>query len=149
MRELRFKIPGVPVAQPRQRHAARRIGNKTIVTNYTAKSDPVNAFKATAKLVSSQANKGSQPIAGPVAVEVDFVFPRPLAMVWKTKPMPRVRHWKKPDADNLLKSLFDAINSIVWHDDAQVSETTARKWIASGDEQPAVYVTVRELEIES
>jgi len=33
----------------------------------------------------------------------------------------------KPDADNLLKGLMDALNGIAWVDDKQVVEFTARK----------------------
>ncbi|AKU43402.1 holliday junction resolvase [Bacillus phage Silence] len=31
-------------------------------------------------------------------------------------------HVSKPDADNLLKGLFDALNGVIWEDDAQVFE---------------------------
>ena len=79
-------------------------------------------------------------------MDVEFVFPRPGVMVWKKKPMPRVRHTKKPDRDNLEKALMDALKGIVWIDDAQVCDGSIRKWIAAGDEQPGVHVVIRQLE---
>jgi Holliday junction resolvase RusA-like endonuclease len=30
-------------------------------------------------------------------------------------------HTGKPDADNILKAVCDALNGIVWHDDSQVA----------------------------
>lgn len=38
-------------------------------------------------------------------------------------------YWKptKPDIDNLQKGTLDALNGIIWSDDAVVSEVTARK----------------------
>lgn len=34
----------------------------------------------------------------------------------------RVYHVKKPDADNLIKFVKDALNKIAWHDDSQVAK---------------------------
>ena len=46
-----------------------------------------------------------QPISGPVELEVVFYLPRP-----KTTPKCRTFHRTKPDLDNLLKSLEDALD---------------------------------------
>jgi Holliday junction resolvase RusA-like endonuclease len=54
------------------------------------------------------------------------------------------RQWKttRPDADNLAKAVFDALNGILWADDSQIVNSTVSKFIASGDEQPHVKVVV-------
>lgn len=49
-----MNVPGVPVAQPRQRHRVIA-GN---VSNYTPASSPVNAFKATVRLAWQGCDKG-------------------------------------------------------------------------------------------
>ena len=66
-------------------------------------------------------------------------------MVWKKRDMPRVRHTKKPDADNLIKGVWDALDGIVWRDDTQICVVIAEKWIAAGDEQPHVIIELEAL----
>jgi Holliday junction resolvase RusA-like endonuclease len=105
----------------------------------------VNAFKATVRLSAEKAFGNSSTILGPVKLEIVFVMPRPKNQFWKSKPMPRTRHTKKPDIDNLLKSVADALTGLLWLDDAQISECTAKKMVASGDEQPHVVVRVEEV----
>lgn len=139
--QIAFTIPGVPVAQPRQRHAM--IAGH--VRNYTPTKHPVNAFKAVARLAASAAMKDG-PIEGPLRVDLVFVFARPAAKVWKSKPMPRIRHTAKPDRDNLEKSVQDALNEIVWRDDAQICAGETEKWYAAGDEHPHVGITVTRIE---
>jgi len=59
---------------------------------------------------------------------------------------PRIRHAKKPDRDNLDKALMDSLTGLLWIDDAQVCDGRITKWIAAGDEQPHVVVTLSEVE---
>ena len=59
--------------------------------------------------------------------------------------MPRIRHTKKPDADNLAKAVLDSLNGLIWVDDAQVCELSVSKWIAAGDERAGVTVRIYEL----
>lgn len=146
---LRIHIPAVPVAQPRQRHRIVDGHGRSFVHNYTPESSPANAFKATARLAAREACRAANvtaPLTGPLRCDVCFVFPRTAGQVWKRKPMPRLRHAKKPDIDNLNKCLFDAIKGIAWLDDAQVCAGSIEKWIAAGDEHPHVDVTVTALE---
>ena len=136
-----FEVPFVPVAQPRQRHAARRTkAGKTFMVNYTPKDDPVNSFKAAVALLCRQHIQS--PIQGPVRVSVDFVFPRTANLVFKKKPM--VRQWKdtKPDLDNLLKSTWDALKGIAWLDDSQICESSERKIYAAGDETAKAIISI-------
>jgi len=136
---IEFTVPAVPVAQPRPRAAMR--GAHACVYH---KAGPVDAFKASVRLAASQAFSGS-PLAGPLRVDAEFVFPRTKAQTWKRKPMPRIPHAKKPDRDNLDKALLDSLTGLLWVDDAQVCDGRITKWIAAGDEQPHVLVTVIEV----
>lgn len=141
-----FCVPAVPVAQPRQRHriVSTKLGG-TFVSNYTPTKAPVNAFKATVRLAAATTHYG-RPLEGPLRLDAEFVFPRPSNLRWKRRAMPRQRHWKKPDRDNCEKALLDAMRGLMFLDDAQVCDGSIQKWIAAGDEQPHVKVTLTILE---
>jgi Holliday junction resolvase RusA-like endonuclease len=87
-----------------------------------------------------------KPWRGPVSIEVRFLMPRPQAIVWKTKPMPRSPHAKRPDLDNLLKAVTDALNGVAYVDDAQVFKITATKAYAAGNEPPSIWIGLWEHE---
>jgi Holliday junction resolvase RusA-like endonuclease len=141
---ISFTVPGLPYAQPRQRHRIAGAGGKRFVQNYTPKDDPVNEFKASVRLAFAQAYSG-QPLAGPIAISALFVFPRPGRLIWKKRPMPRQYHDVKPDADNLLKSLKDALKSLAWADDSQVAVLRGIKVYAAGGEQTRTEVQIKEI----
>lgn len=140
--EIRFVVPAVPVAQPRQRHRIVQAGGRTFASNYTPAEDPVNGFKATVRMAAAEVLKGP-PLAGALRVDLVFVFPRQKSKVWKSKPMPRYPHVGKPDRDNVCKSLQDALNGLAWVDDSQICAGEIEKWHAAGDEQPHVLVRIR------
>lgn len=135
-----IRVPAVPVAQPRPR-ATTRAGHASVYAHSAGHA--VAAFKATVRHAAREAYAGP-PLTGPLSVDVVAVFPRTKGQTWKRRAMPRIRHAKKPDCDNLLKSICDALNELAWADDAQVCECWIEKWIAAGDEQPGVVITVRE-----
>jgi Holliday junction resolvase RusA-like endonuclease len=53
------------------------------------------------------------------------------------------RPTKKPDLDNYYKTVGDALNGVVWVDDAQIVTTRIRKWWA---EHPRLVVTAATIE---
>lgn len=142
---IAFHVNAVPVPQPRQRHRVVTSNGRTFATNYTPKGASVNVFKACVRMALESAYRGA-PIEGPIYLTVIFLLPRPGRLIWKTRPMPRVPHIGKPDTDNLVKSLKDALSGLAWRDDAQVFNLTAVKWYASGDEAPGVDVSIHHLE---
>lgn len=138
---INFRVNCVPVAQPRQRHG---IVNGH-VRNYLPKSNPVHAFKAAVQLSATSEYSGA-PIDEPIRLHIVTVFPRPEYLIWKKKPMPRLPKTSTPDFDNLAKSVCDALNGLLWRDDSLVCHATVEKWIASGSEQPHVYVSITGVE---
>jgi len=144
MTRVVFTVPAIPVAQPRQRHRAFVAGGHVRTQNFTPARHPVQAFKATVRLAASQAHIGA-PLEGPLALVATFVFPRPGRLCWKKRPMPRCWHHSKPDTENVLKALQDALTGLLWKDDAQIAEVRCSKVYAAGDEQPAVSVRVEQL----
>ena len=70
-----------------------------------------------------------------VSIYVEFIFARP-----KSLPKRVEDHVKKPDLDNLIKALKDAAKGILWHDDSQVVQLSARKIYSS---TPMTVIEVR------
>lgn len=137
---IELTIPGVPVAQPRQRQAARMVAGKIVQRNYLPQDHPVWAFRS---LVQMEARRHFEaPHDGPVEMSVRFVLPRPQKMIWKTRPMVRVPHVGKPDRDNLLKAVQDALEGIVYLNDSQVWCGDVRKIIARGGEDPHTWLRI-------
>jgi len=87
-----------------------------------------------------------RPWRGPMSMEVRFLMPRPKAMVWKKKPMPRSPCSKRPDLDNLIKAVTDALNGGAYVDDAQIFKITATKAYAAGNEPPSIWIGLWEHE---
>lgn len=56
-------------------------------------------------------------------------------------PEGRVRHCRKPDGDNVAKSVLDALSDW-WVDDAQVSVLRVEKWYRAMDERPKLEIHV-------
>jgi Holliday junction resolvase RusA-like endonuclease len=56
-------------------------------------------------------------LTGPLEIDISFAFQGD----WLKQ------HTKKPDVDNCVKSVLDALNGIVWEDDAQIVSLLARK----------------------
>ena len=67
------------------------------------------------------------PLCGPLRLDVVFYLHRPKALKKTDKP---AWHTKKPDLDNLIKAVKDALNGIAWIDDSQVCQIRAEKFYA-------------------
>ena len=76
-------------------------------------------------------------MAAPLILTVTFFLPRP-----KSLPKKVIHHVKRPDLDNLVKSVKDALNGVVWRDDSQVFSLHIYK--RYGD-PPRVEITVQEV----
>jgi len=108
------------------------------------KDDPIHAFKAAVQDEARLAYSGI-PLESALRFRVVFIFARPSAIIWKTKPMPRLWHAKIPDFDNLAKSVTDALKEITMKDDRFIASATVDKFIAAKGEPEMVVVEVSEL----
>ena len=54
----------------------------------------------------------------------------------------QIRPTKKPDIDNILKSVCDALNQVAFHDDTQIVEILTMKYY---DETPRIEITISEV----
>jgi Holliday junction resolvase RusA-like endonuclease len=139
---ITFTVLGVPVAQPRPKVVTVR-GRGMAISN--PRKHPVVAFKEAVKLEAQQAYKGA-PLEGPVALTVTFFMPRPKSMIWKTKPMESQWHIAKPDSDNLVKAVKDALSGLLWKDDSQVCGLIVHKLITCGGKKPRVEIGVQAMQ---
>lgn len=91
---------------------------------------------------------GRPPVEGPVAVVLDIRMPIPGSWPRKRQFLAEIgllRPIGRPDTDNFIKTL-DALNHIVWVDDAQIVTISAFKRY---DISPGISVTVDGLTGES
>ena len=125
---LDFFVAGIPKAQPRVK-AFVRGGHAGVYTPDSAEAWK-QAVRSNATVVAPESI-----LTGPIRVELDFFLPRPKAHLGKGGlPKPKSPVWcqKKPDLDNLIKAVTDAITDTqrVWLDDSQICEITATKTYA-------------------
>ncbi|WJJ94015.1 RusA family crossover junction endodeoxyribonuclease [Neopusillimonas aromaticivorans] len=133
---IRFTVPGKPVAKARPKAAAR--GKH--ITLYTPQKTV--AYESTVALAARQAMAGKPLLTGPVEVFMTLVLPVPVS--WSKRKQAdalagAVMPTTKPDADNCVKAIFDAVNGVVWVDDVQVVGLRLRKIYGA---TPCAQVTV-------
>ena len=123
--KIDFHVSGTPKAQPRVK-AFVRGGHAGVYT-----PDSAESWKQAVRQ-EAVANAPESLITGPIRVELDFFLPRPKAHLDRhgvPKAQSPVWHCKKPDLDNLIKAVTDAITDTqkVWLDDSQIYQITAVK----------------------
>lgn len=136
-------VPAVPVPQPRQRHRVvqRKDGGKAFSQGYTPTKDPVNVFKSTVRMAAREVYQGP-PLTGALRINCVFVLRREKSKMWKTREKPRYPHTVKPDIDNLMKPVLDALTGTVIAEDSLIWNGQITKWRAAGDEQPHCEITI-------
>lgn len=116
---IAFVIPGTPVGKGRPKFARR--GN--FVTTYTP--EKTASYENLVKVKAQEAMNGRAMIEGATRVEITLHVTPPAS--WSGKKtraalLHEIRPTTKPDMDNVIKGIFDAMNEIVWRDDKQVCE---------------------------
>lgn len=133
----RFVVPGEPHGKGRARFA--RAGR--FVRTYTPeKTASYEAKVATLALTTKPANwpAADRSVHYSVTIVCAFGVPASLSRI-KRLTLPGTGCAKKPDADNIAKTVCDALNGIAWVDDSQVTFLSVRKnWAI----QPGVYVAI-------
>ena len=75
---------------------------------------------------------GGQKIEGAVALSITMLFAIPKSMKKADKELCKFNEilpMKKPDIDNCLKAVMDALNKVAYNDDKQVtSENVVKRW---------------------
>lgn len=119
---IRFEVPGEPRGKGRPRF--HRDGHTYTDSETKAYERKIVAYYRKAL------GAFSWPQGATVAVEVTAVYPIPkratkaaLALMQSGKLLPT----RKPDIDNVLKIVLDALNGVAWKDDSCVVELIGRK----------------------
>jgi Holliday junction resolvase RusA-like endonuclease len=134
-----IRIDGIPKGQPRPRAFA--VGGKAHVYN------PGTAENWKSQIALAFRDFARKPITGPVSLAVSFYMPRPKRLMRKKDPDGMMLHTAKPDIDNLLKAVMDALTTIgVWHDDTQVVSVSASKNYCEKDGKPGAMIGIKEIE---
>ena len=80
----------------------------------------------------------------PVEMELTAYFKPPVSQSLKKQKlmlMDRIQPLKKPDMDNIVKVVADALNGLAYHDDTQICLLTAKKVYGEGE---GLLVRIRE-----
>lgn len=114
---ISITVPGEPVAKARPRFTK----NGHV---YTPKKTAV--YEQVIGLHARAAMKGHKILTGPIRLSVTAYMPIPQSwsLKQKTKAMSgALRHTKRPDLSNIIKSVEDALNGIVYADDSQIDDS--------------------------
>lgn len=140
---MRIHLPFVPVACPRPRISMR---GKNAVAYYPKKyTDFKKDIRAHISEHYFDAMFSPESI---VKIDYIFVLPRPKYLMRKKDPEHRIAHTKKPDLDNLIKSINDAFEKFIFPNDSMIQSISAQKWIAAKDEEAHIDVRIIEVEYE-
>lgn len=121
-RSYLIEVPGQPIAK--KRHRDSKNGGKY---------NPSAADEKRILQCAKDQIDGVPMILGAVDLRVDFIFERPKShfrsgryskLLKETSPQ---YHVSKPDLDNLVKLVKDALNGFMWNDDSQVNYEVCEK----------------------
>ena len=142
---IQFTVHGEAVPKGRPRHRIAGHGKKQFVQVYT----PAETVKYE-KRVSDRAMRameGRPPLTRPCELQLTIWVAIPESWPkWKQEAAQRgdIAPTGVPDSDNVEKTINDALNGIVFADDAQVFLTTTCKLYVTDGRPPRTIVTVRE-----
>jgi len=134
--KIELTVLGEPKSQ--KRHRSTKVGG------FIRQYDPSSADKGDfLSIVQSQAPQ--QPFTTPVSLFITFYFTRPKSH-FRTgtnshvlKPTAPLYHTGKPDIDNCIKFIMDALNKVYWKDDGQVYSCRVLKYY---DDKPRTELTI-------
>lgn len=128
---IEVRVYGLPIPQGRPRASRTRDGGVRMRDPDTSRD-----WKRTV-LAQVLPSRPSAPLEGPLALRLTFFLPRPASLPRRVQ-----HHTRRPDLDNLVKAVADALRGVVYHDDAQVTSLWAAKQY---DATPGVAIRVEPL----
>jgi Holliday junction resolvase RusA-like endonuclease len=130
---IAFKIHGQATAFARAGAMGKR--------RFTPQKQAAHMYVIQQTAIAKMQLDGASIIEGPVQAIIRVSYPYPSS--WSNRKKADTK-WKvsRPDCDNLAKIILDALNGIVWVDDAQVVELNVQKQYGLNAE---TLVTIQEL----
>lgn len=108
-----FRIPGEPKTKQRPRAVVR--GN--FATIYTPKETKLAEQKLRGYILN---NYKTEKLTGAITINIEFRK--------KLPKKPKTNYWtSKPDIDNMIKLVLDALNGVIYDDDSQITKICANK----------------------
>lgn len=139
------ELPGAPIGKGRPRVQIVTPRNGPAFAHFYP--DPETAeYEKALKIMARAAIRARPPLDGPLVVNVIASVPVPKSWTVKKRDAALagiVRPTSRPDADNYLKIACDALNEIVWNDDAQVVDKRVTKIYS---EKPSLRIEIKPLE---
>lgn len=142
--ELRFTVTGEPVGKGRARSVTRQSKARGTFIAHITPQKTVDYEGAVA--AAAREAMGFLPLfTGPLMLELRIYCG--VAASWSKKRREQalageILPTKKPDADNVLKAVKDAMNAVVYSDDVQVTDVHMRKRFS---DRPRVEVIITPL----
>lgn len=140
MNTLQFEVPGPPIGQGRPRFS--------MVCGHAKAYDPEKSrnYKAYVRLLATQAMKDSDfaMIEGPCCLSIIAYFevPKSKSKKFREAALSGLEFpTKKPDLSNIVKGIEDAINNLVYSDDACIVSLSVCKFYS---DVPRVEVVISE-----
>ncbi len=137
--EIKFTVPGPPKGKQRPRVCRINGQNVTYTPRQTTEYEKLVrvSYNAVSK-VKFQRNK-------PLEISILALFPIPRHASKKLKELMlngEILPTKKPDVDNVIKIILDALNGVCYHDDRQVCRVYFEKMYA---ENPEVKILIKNI----
>lgn len=129
MNTIRFTIPGTPQGKARPRVVRAQSG---VSLTYTP--DKTVAYEELTRIRYKAAGGFRFPDDSQLCIQITACFPIPASKSKKVKAEMlegSIKPTKKPDCDNIVKIICDALNGFAYKDDAQVVLAQVAKEYAS------------------
>lgn len=127
--KISFTVPGEPVAKARARVFVNKKTGRAMAYTPTKTA----SFENFIKLVAAD-SYSHPPMAGPVVLSIRVFKATPKSFPKKKINQAEngdVRPTTKPDCDNYLKSVSDALNNLIYKDDSQIISVHVHKFYSS------------------
>lgn len=137
MRKVRFEIPGEPTGKGRPRFSkfgGPRSPEKTVLYENLIKT----CYSAQCHDFMFEQGKQLD-----VRIIAYYTIPQSISKKRRQRMLDKIeRPLKKPDADNVVKVVLDALNKIAYYDDTQVVDLQIRRFYG---ENPRTIVTIEDI----
>ena len=121
--DIEFIVPGEAIGKERPRFVRRG----KFVATYTPQK--TKDYQKEVLIAYNKVARGKK-LYGSIKAEVCAIYEPPKSVSKKTREKMisgEIPYTKKPDVDNILKSVCDALNEVTYDDDAQINDARVTK----------------------
>ena len=129
--EIKFTVPGQP--KGKQRPRVCRINGRSVAYTPRQTIEYENLIRASYTAISKAKFERNLPLE----ISILALFPIPKYASKKTKELMingYIFPTKKPDGDNIIKAILDALNGVAYRDDSQICRVYFEKMYAENAE---------------